>query len=469
MRATSTLVLSFLLLPVLVMAGNPHPEVASYRLEAEFMPAEARMAGTARIVFDEAEHPLGQAAFYLHGELRVKSVRAGDRDLEFSQEVVFYPYNYAGVAVEVGVDLSALSAGEVLTVVYEGYFNPSRATANSNYMRIDDTGVYLRSYGYSLWFPVFMPPGHEEYPVDFPEVTITTPAAYTAVVAGQRTGESVADGKRTSSWSAAGLSVFDIQCSARRWERLARGEVIIYHLQDEDSHAHAGPILEFAESALDFFARHYDAGADAGTTHVMQLPEFGDISSGNVSGISDESWLAFADQWWTQSLLAHEMVHPFTGRNIARSDPLWSFVIEGFPSYFHLPFLRESLGEDWYAKRMDGIERDYLRKRETGLSRRGQPLPSEKPIDRITADELPDYKDTFVLSDRVLLFFDYLWRTMGRDAFLDLCRELCGRDRLTSDVIVTTIKHRHPGDDTGIDLWLSSTEYPSWMRRASVE
>jgi hypothetical protein len=129
-----------------------------------------------------------------------------------------------------------------------------------------------------------------------------------------------------------------------------------------------------------------------------------------------------------------------------------------------LPFLRESLGAEWYDQRIVTLEQRYLQKRSSGLSRRGRLLPPEKPLDRIPADELSLYKDTFVLNDRVALFFDFLRRRMGDEDFMSMCRVLFEQPRLTSDLIREIIESRYPGPVSDIEAWLSTTEFPLWMQ-----
>jgi hypothetical protein len=438
--------------------------VASYELEVSFEPSRAQMEGVAQLRFREDEFPLAEARFYLHGELHVDSLMVNRRTIEFTEQPVLYEYDYSLVASEVTVDLSGLQFGEVLTVLYRGYFNPSKARGESDYMRIDETGVYLRSYAYSLWFPVFLPPRSDEYPVDFPSVSISTPADFIAVFTDARIRESIEDGRRVSRWEAWGVSIFDAQCSARQWQVLGDDDVLVYHLPDPDSRERGEDILRFAKAATAFYMERYSPGTDTETTFIMQLPEYGDISSGNVSGISDESWHEFDGDWVSKYLLAHEIVHPFTGRWISIDDDMWCFVVEGFPSYFHLPFLRESLGTEWYDQRILTLEQRYLQKRSTGLSRRGRPLPPEKPLDRIPAEELSLYKDTFVLNDRVPLFFDFLRRRMGDEDFMSMCRVLFEQPRLTTDLIREIIEGRYPGPASDIEAWLSTTDFPSWMQ-----
>lgn len=447
-----------------VFAADSYPKVETYELDVRFEPSQAWMEGVANVRFRADEFPLATVKFYLHGELHVDSLLAGGQKMDFTQRSVLYEYDYSLIATEVTVGLSGLRVGDVLTVTYRGYFNPSKARAGSDYMRIDGTGVYLRSYVYSLWFPVFMPPRRDEYPVDFPSVVISTPDDFTAVFLGARRSEGVEGGRRVSHWEARGVSIFDAQCSARRWRVLGDEDVQVCHLPDPDSRERGENILRFAREATAFYRDNYSPGTNAETTFIVQLPEYGDISSGNVSGISDESWREFGGDWVSKYLLAHEIVHPFTGRKISRDDGMWCFVVEGFPSYFHLPFLGESLGKEWYDQRIATVEERYLRKRSTGLSRGGQPLPPEKPIDGIRAEELSSYKDTFVLNDRVVLFFDFLRRRMGGNKFMSMCRVLFEQPRLTTNLIREIIESRYPGPASDIEAWLSTTEFPGWMQ-----
>jgi len=83
----------------------------------------------------------------------------------------------------------------------------------------------------------------------------------------------------------------------------------------------------------------------------MQMPQFGDISSGNVSGISTKIWADFNQYNWPKQVLAHELVHSFVQYPLSQTNQLFALMTEGFPSYFHLPVLAELLGENWYQKR----------------------------------------------------------------------------------------------------------------------
>ncbi|MCA1756250.1 MAG: hypothetical protein LC649_02185, partial [Bacteroidales bacterium] len=113
------------------------------------------------------------AVFWLHGELMVDSVTVDGKAHTFTSEDVFYTLNYSYIANRTVV--SGIDRGENLSlrVWYSGFMNPSRTRSLSDYMRIDrDEGVYLRSYGYSLWFPLFLDDSGDRGSADFRRVTV---------------------------------------------------------------------------------------------------------------------------------------------------------------------------------------------------------------------------------------------------------------------------------------------------------
>jgi hypothetical protein len=154
------------LLPMLVPLFSLEPMFAlgqpalveSYELDLSFRPDSAALRGRATVNFDSGSSPDDEISFYLHGELEVLDVQRGNGDgtsLPFEQEKVYYHSDYSLVATRVVVD-PLKEALTRLLIEYAGPFNPSRARSPSDYMRIAGDGVYLRSYGYSLWFPVFL-------------------------------------------------------------------------------------------------------------------------------------------------------------------------------------------------------------------------------------------------------------------------------------------------------------------------
>ena len=449
-------VLALLSAPLLAAA----PRVSSYAIDASFTPAESSMRGEAEVVF--AEPARGRVSFYLHGELGVEWIRLGDAELEFTEERVAYRYDYSWLANRVTVELPRET--DRLTVKWKGYFSPSKARSPSDYMRIAPEGVLLRAYSYSPWFPVFAEPGDDPSAVSFPRVTIRTPKEYVSVFTGELVSRATEGDVQVSAWRGSGVDLFAAQVTARPFVVHREGDFFAYSLDDPKSRASAAEILAFIRKLDAEYRRRFRADAVAGQIHVMQMPRYGDISSGNVVGLSDGIWFGLAGDENARRGLAHELVHPFVTPPIPRTDPLFALVIEGFPSYFHLPVLAD-LGALDYESTMDWTESSYLEKRATGTGWRGRPLPDEKPITAIAPEEIGIYKDTFVLDDRALLFLDSLRRTMGRETFDRFAAALTAEPELTLARFREVVARFVPGAAADVDLWLTTNEFPDRWRR----
>jgi hypothetical protein len=224
-------------------------------------------------------------------------------------------------------------------------------------------------------------------------------------------------------------------------------------------------VLDLAKRLDGYYRSHYGDKDLGGQLHIMQMPQYGDISSGNVVGIKDEHWNKIDESPYATYTLAHEYVHPFVHARTPRSDPFYALMIEGFPSYFYLPALAEIHGEALYANDMKSwVEKGYLAKRRSGKDRRGRPLPEEKPLLRITADEVGAYKDSFVLSDRALLLLNYLRTRMGRIRFQEFTLELFGREEMNRTVFEEVVLRFLPDAKEDLKIWLDTTEYPKSLR-----
>jgi len=336
-------------------------------------------------------------------------------------------------------------------------------------MRIDPGGVFLRSYPYSVWFPVFLEAGEETYTVSFPKVVLRTPEEFTCVFTGTRLGDTTEDGMKISTWTAENVDLFTAQCTARPYTVLQDGSYHIYSLKDPDSEAAAAKILSVARELEAKYRRSYRNSAHAAQLHLMQMPEYGDISSGNVVGLSDENWAGFGENPYNALTLAHELVHPFVQVPIGMVDPMYALVIEGFPSYFHLPILTEIYGAEFYDRMFQNwFEKGYLKKRQDGLDLRDRPVPREKPILQVTAEEVGEYKDAFVLSDRVPLFLNYLRVKMGPERFYDFTRELLNLDRMDYRAFEATALRFLPDAREDLRIWLRTTKYPERFHLAGL-
>ena len=441
------------------LAGLPADgvRVAAYELDVRFEPAAGTLAGWAVAYIDPAEVAGDELTFYLHGELRVQDVRVGERSVPTNSQRVFYRDDYSLVANAVRVPLAGVDIGEGLTIAYAGPLHPSSARSASDYMRIDADGVYLRAYGYSLWFPVFLPAGADSHTTEFLSVRLDTPADFVSVFTGRRVGTEEKGGRRISEWEAS-CDLLEAQCTARRFTVLEEGGTFVYALDDERSRSAAAAVLSFAAELDGLCRAALGERSGARQLHVLQMPAFGDIASGNVVGIAEAGWHGFDAREGAQDTLAHELVHAYVTVPVRRSDPLYALAVEGFPSYFHLPVLDRLRGDGFLERTIARTERDYLARRTAGG------LPPEVPLTAIAPEAIGLYKDRFLLNDRALLFCDYLRRGMGPAVFDTFVRRLFGSERFDRASFEALVAEHLPGSAADLALWLDGTELPDRFR-----
>lgn len=442
--------------------ASASPKVADYVLDATFYPDKSFMEGKAVVTMDWGNNTenVSNLTFYLHSELRVDSVIINGHEMTIAEERIMYGNSYSLLANRVSMKISGPAPAH-LTVYYQGYFHRSNNRSPSDYMRIDDDGVLLRSYGYSLWFPIFLESGEDTYATSFSKVNLRVPGELTPVFAGERIEERTEGDWRISRWRAKSLDLRAAQVTARRYVVTSEDDFYLYHADDSISRASAATILSLARRLTDSYAAYYRNHAATGQNHIMQMPKFGDISSGNVNGISSDIWRQFNDVDWSVRTLAHEIVHPYVNTGLSVRDSIYALGIEGFPSYFHLPVLAETKGEDWLDSHMKRIETAYLKRRKTGLGWRDRPVPPEKPLTKITPGEVGRYKDMFLLNDRAPLFLHWIRRQLGNEKFFGFTKELFN----TGPISYATFKEiflRHlPDSGNDFDIWMTSTEFPS--------
>lgn len=422
------------------------------------------MKGKALMEVDLGMGSCSTLDFYLHGELRAHWLKLDAKEIKFSQERVFYPVSYSKVADRVRVKLDGLSGIHHFEMAYGGVFNPSVAGAASSYMRIDSHGAYLRALGYSLWFPVLEAGWSDVAPVDFSEVKIVTPQHFVPVFTGNRVSETIKDRQRISRWRAEGLELWHAQITVRPFKVKQSDGIFIYHLDNHKSREATADIIKFVKQLLNYYSDHYNPVKNRPQLHVAELPNFASgISSGNMIGMTSGQWQRFNlkdKDTGMEMLVSHELVHTFVQPEISVRSPLYALVIEGFPSYFHLPALAEILGEEWYQNYMRRVEKSYLQKKKTGKNWRGRPLPAEKPIVAISADEIGTYKDTFILNDRVRLFLHSIRSQLGKKRFKSFTRELCRHKNVTTASLVDLIETYIPGGRKDVNMWLNTNRYP---------
>jgi len=197
----------------------------------------------------------------------------------------------------------------------------------------------------------------------------------------------------------------------------------------------------------------------------MEMPRYGDISSGNVIGISEEIFNTFENDIHSKSTIAHELVHPYVKIPVTKENPFYAFVIEGFPSFFQVYALKKMDGDSYNIEEvMINVEARYLEKRKTGKTRRGNTLPVEKPILEIKFDEIGLYKDNFVLNDRVWLFFYSIWNKMGDEEFDRFLKELFSFNSINYNSFEELVVEYIPGFAPELNTWLNTTDYPDEIK-----
>ncbi len=404
--------------------------------------------------------------FFIHGELRAHKMRMNGRDIPFTQRRVHYHYSYSLNATMVSVKLEGQTGIQRFEMDYAGVFNPSYAGAPSNYMRIDSTGAYLRAYGYSLWFPILQKSGDDSQLVDFNRVEIKTALKYSAVFTGHRISEKPIAGEqmRVSHWQAKAVDLFDAGLTIRPFVLNRDKGVFLFHLNHPESVRASRDIRIFVDRLLNFYRDHYKPIQNTAQVHIAELPNFASgVSHGNMIGITSGQWRRFdlnSQDMKMALLVSHELVHAFVHPKIGLKRPLAALFIEGFPSYFHLNALATLSGESWYQSFMQSVEKQYLRRKQTGIDGRGSLLPKEKPILEITFDEIGRYKDRFILNDRALLFLHFLRKAMGKRTFKQYTRALCRSRDLDIESFISLTTSFLPGSKGDLNRWLESNEYP---------
>jgi hypothetical protein len=440
-------------------AQNVLPRVTAYRLDVTFFPVESRMEGIAHLTFEPVPPGTDSLIFYLHGELRVDSVLVSGQKAEKRQAGQLYYYDYSLLARRVAVDISQIEPPDSMTVYYGGYFHVSRARAPSDYMRIDTGGVFLRSYGYSLWFPIALESQSDDYVVRLDDVTLRTPLLYKSVLIGDCLSVDTVDNWYVSRWSADAVQIRDIGCVARPFVIEKQPDVILYYLDDSLSIRSADYLSGLVGKFRSFYRGNFGEIL-AGPIHLIEMPKFGDISDHNIVGLDENDWRTVEQNDWAASTLAHELVHPYVQAYTTRDDSLYSMVIEGFSRFYFLPALAEVWGEDRLIEKMARIEESYLKAKATGLNRRGHPLPIEIPLLEIAPDQIGTYKDGYILSDRATLFLYWLYREMGTEDFYVFSREAFDSEKLTLALYLELSEKYMPGSGDDIRTWLSSNDYP---------
>ncbi len=444
---------------------------ATYRVFLKFFPEEAQMWGYAvsndRFVqgntqVEFREKPDQKIEFWLHGELKIDSILSGGKKIEYESEKVLYWENYNLVGRKTSIDNSVLADQNSLEIHYSGFFNPSKSRSLSDYMMVDKKeGIFLRSAGYSLWCPVFSIP--EITKVDFEQISVDVPAELEVVVGGKPIMEKIDGERKISAWKIPEIGISDVQITGRPFRKRSGQNVWVYYLEDDQK---AREITDFAQNLKKIYFKSFRPVQETDPLYIVQMPEYGNISSNNVIGISGDVFEQFETELYSKSTIAHELVHPYVHIPIDRKDPMAALIIEGFPGFFHFYGLNQTESKEEFDLKKIILKRQssYLKKKESGKDWRGNDLPPEKPILEISFEEIGLYKDYFILSDRVGLFLYHLWTKMGDEKFSEFLKELFALSSIDYGTLENLTEKYLPGYSATLNIWLKTNDFPESLR-----
>ena len=440
--------------------------VMEMSLTVEFFPQDAALYGysVSNKHFMNAQarislNPDSQIqVFFLHSELRIDSIMLKGETIKYQTEKVPYRYNYNGLALKVKFEPTRSFKNSELIVYYSGFFHPSKVRSLSDYMQIDkSSGVFLRGYGYSLWFPVFISSNEDAYTTNFKRISVTVPEKFACVLNGQQLEEKIIKSKRISTWSPGFKNIKNIQCVAAPFQKTTRKHIKFYHQPDDKNKSH---VIAFIDSLQNFYSNTYQEPNQNKSIYLVEMPEYGNISAGNMIGITTEVIKNFNTALSARATIAHELVHAYVHMPVQQSNPMYAFIIEGFPGFFHLYALDKLLPEKDFSLKayMKKIKKAYVEKQNTGKDRWNNALPEEKPILAIQADEIGNYKDRFILNDRVRLFLFDLYLKMGEEKFEVFIKQVLTGAITQYEDFADAVTAILPGYEQQVHFWLKTTD-----------
>ncbi len=461
--------LLFSLLTLFFIFNLQAQQVESYSINIEFFPEDAQMwnypvspnafmRGNSKVKLSELN--TDESTFYMHGEFKIDSIISNNKVITSTSEKILYDNNYSLTALKTTIKSKDISPDKTVHIYYSGFMNASRARSLSDYMNINkEEGVFIRAYGYSLWFPLFLEPELDSYKADFKAITITLPEKFKAVVTGKLINETINNNKYISIWNPGIVDITNIQCAAREYKVISEDNVYVYYMTHQNN---ARKIIDYTVKLRNLFKQNLRDVNDVDSLYIIEMPEYGNISSRNVVGISSDLFNDFENNINSKYTIAHELIHPYVKIPVLNDNPFSALITEGFPSFFQVYALDKTLAEGQYdlKKKMEQVEASYIKKKETGKNWRGNPLPKEKPILEISFNEIGEYKDRFILSDRVWLFIYHLWDEMGANDFDAFLKELFQFSTIDYNSFEELVLKYIPKYKGKFDLWLNTIDYP---------
>lgn len=451
-----------------IQSPSTLPEIISYDLQIEVWADKVSIQVDGKLeVRNPDSYPLQGLTLYLHPELSVTSVTdQDDRPSDYETKAIAHDWSYTKSLASHSLILTdPINPGDTQTVKlsYEGSFSPSSLRSPSDFMRIDKQGAYLRGLGYSLWFPVTVPDGIGA--ASRFHIQLAVPPEWTGVAFGdlERSEDS---GHRSLSWwrTRSPFKLLQTQLIAAPLEVFEGKHLSVF--ATPGSSRSARKLIEFGDRLLEFFADNYGLADGISRNYVVETCQYGCIASGNVIGLSPDVFQRVGTSdidFETYDLIAHEFVHLFVTPLINQDSPGAALLLEGFPSYFHFPALTSILGNDyhkWFMQRAWLTYREELN-RQTDKSN-DPSIPIEKPLVEIGIEEIPYYKDKYLLSDKFPILLDRLQEQIGADVFFGACKDFFAHAATHSvtidDFFRTLAVHSKQDWSEFVSRWLASTE-----------
>lgn len=365
---------------------------------------------------------------YLHDELQLDSVetRDGKKVLDIQQQIIESPCSITNKIREIRIDYD-LPPGRpaAFTLVYNGTIRGTDIRSKSDaFFKIEPNSVFLRSAGYTNWFPVT----HNGLEILNDKATFAlvydVPARFDgkAIAFGTFLSEKVENGRYISQWKTEAPQVVLLPelWAYAGWIKRQSGNFLLYHLDNAESRKSAGVYQLVGSKLLDFYHNHY--GSDRTKPPTFHLAEL-DVPSGgypsvNALGLSRSQFgdvLNPQKRYTTLAWLGHELVHEYLLVQTDTKTPGVPVISEGFYLFFHLPALEDvlnQLGQDSKSTFFTKGEGDRFKawdirskwkQYEEGLTKgrdRYGELPPHKPLADITPQEYPYYKDRWLTADK---------------------------------------------------------------------
>ena len=403
-------IVGVLALIVALAAGEVSAQVVlsptRYELDLDVDYADEVLRGTARIVVENpSTQPVHHASLLLYRLMRVRSVRDGQGgDLTFSQAVVAFE-DFGKLQVnQILVTLReplAPGAQTVVEIRYDGHLL-GYAETGMRYVqdRVDPEFTILRDDSFAYPRPGYpsvavnrgAPPWTFSY-----AARVTVPQGLTVANGGHLEGMDRLGDRVTFRFSSLKPS-WRMDFAIAKYSELASGSIRVYYLPG-DSGGAAG-VAQAAQRALDLFSRWFGPRQEVAAFTFIEIPD-GWGSQTDVTTIIQTA-AAFRDPGRHREVY-HEISHLWNVPPTDRPSPRWN---EGLASFLEYLVTEEVTGTPIVDSRATQLI-EWLR----------GALPAHAEWTKVP---LVDYGRAGLtdLSYSVgALFFDLLYRLVGREAF----------------------------------------------------